>query len=429
VESRRPRVCIVTPGYLSSTPRVVREADALSEAGCDVRVVHTQGPIDALRTFDAELVSTRSWRAEAFRWSGHRPGERLAHRATGVRHRLAQRLSPGFFDVPGLAERGEGRAYPELARLAGRGSADLFIGHYPSGLAAAAWAAARHGAQLGYDIEDLYAETFPNSPAWKRPRARILTIERRYVPRCSHLTAASLPMANAFAESHGTRVPTVVHNCHPFSARNGIDQRRVDRTDGSLSLFWFSQTVGLDRGLQDAIRAAGLVDAPLQLHVRGSVGDDVRRTLEQLADASGLRGRLHLHPACAPDELLARAAEHDVGLALETEASLNRQLTVTNKLFLYLTAGLAVAATDLPGQRGIAGTASDAIALYRAGDVEALRRVLAVWANRPEALAAAKQAALEAARTRWNAETEGRHLVTSVAACVPNAAFSMPVLV
>ena len=50
------RICIVTPGYISSTPRVVREADALSAAGYDVRVVFTQGHLENVRGFDEALM-------------------------------------------------------------------------------------------------------------------------------------------------------------------------------------------------------------------------------------------------------------------------------------------------------------------------------------------------------------------------------------
>ncbi|MCC7007742.1 MAG: glycosyltransferase [Acidobacteria bacterium] len=411
------RVCIVTPAYLASTPRVVREADALAAAGYRVRVVFTQGPIERLRAFDDALIAERAWRADAFKWSADRAAERRAFQLTGVRHRVARCLSPGPFDLPGLAERGEGRIYPELARLAAREPADLFIGHYPAGLAAAAWAARRHAARLGYDVEDLHADIVPDAPEWQRPRARILTVERRYVPACVHLTAASGPMADAFAARYGTARPVVVHNCHPWAERAAMDGRVIDRTGAELSLFWFSQTIGQDRGIQDAIRAMGRVRRLVQIHLRGSIDDGVRRTLLEVASAAGVGARVHFHPPCAPRDLLSRAAEHDVGLALEVGDSLNKRLTVSNKLFLYLTAGLAVAATDVPGQQGVADTVPAAVATYSAGDIGALGQLLDGWASDPDRLSAATRAALDAARTRWNMEAEAESLVRAVGQC------------
>ena len=407
------RICIVTPGYISSTPRVVREADALSAAGYDVRVVFTQGHLENVRGFDEALMRTSPWRAAAFRWSGFRREERWAFYRSGVRQRLAQALEIGGLRLP-FVERAEGRVYPELRTLAAAEPADLFIGHYPIGLAAAAYAAKRHGARLGYDVEDLYAETYPPGPAWARERTRILAIERRYVPRCDHVSVVSAPVGKAFAERYKAVPPIVVHNCHPWSDRQAMDGQVADRRGPSLSLYWFSQTIGLDRGLQDAIRAVGAVNARIQVHLRGAIADDVQQTLRELATGCGVSSNLHIHPPSPPDTMLSRAAEHDVGLALETEDSLNRRLTVTNKLFLYLTAGLAVATTDVPGQRGILESCPQAGALHAPGDVRTLSMQLAAWVRYPDRLAAAKQAALTAAHSRWNAEREGEGLVAAV---------------
>jgi glycosyltransferase involved in cell wall biosynthesis len=407
-------VCIVTPGYLSSTPRVVREADALHAAGFDVRVVFTQGPLEEVRGFDDELAALSPWRTSAYRWSGRRPGERVASYWSGVRHRVAEGLTRHGARVGWLVDRAEGRVAPELAALGAAEPAGLYIGHYPAGLAAACAAGARHGAMVGYDIEDLYADTFAPGPQWTPSRERILDLERRYVPRSQYITAVSAPVADAFVERYGTPRPVVVHNCHPWSERAHLDGQVHDRRGQDLSLFWFSQTIGLDRGLQDAIRAAGQVSRPVQLHLRGSASEEVRQELTRVAASCGMEERVHFHPRCAPTELLSRASEHDVGLALETDEALSRRLSVTNKLFLYLTAGLAVAATDLPGQRSVFQATPGVGTLFPPNDVEALASCLDRWACDPEALGAARHGALEAARTRWNAEMEGRKVVEAV---------------
>jgi hypothetical protein len=316
--------------------------------------------------------------------------------------------------VPGVVERAEGRVFPELRAVAASQPAEMFIGHYPIGLAAAAHAAARHGARLGYDVEDLYAETFPVTRQWARPRARILQIESRYVPRCSHVSAVSEPVAKAFAEMFPGRVPVAVHNCLPWADRSRLDGQRLDRRGAELSLFWFSQTVGLDRGLQDAIAAMGHAGVPIQLHLRGHAPADVRQALNEIATSAGVRSSLHFQPPCRPDELLSRATEHDVGLALETEDAVNRRLTVTNKLFTYMTAGLALSVTDLPGQRSVIATRPGAGRVHARGDVRAMAEDYRAWSQNPDALAAARNAALEAARVRWNAERQQQGTVAAV---------------
>jgi glycosyltransferase involved in cell wall biosynthesis len=411
---RGRRVCIVAPGYISSTPRAVREADALAAAGYTVRVVFSQGPLHEVRAFDDRLVQQSAWRATAVRWSKYAAEERWMHWRSGVRHRLSQRLPEAAWRLPGVAERAEGRVFPELALAAVREPADLFIGHYPVGLAAAAIAANRQRALVGYDIEDLFSEIWPRSPAHEKTRARVIAIEERRVPSCAYLTSASRAAAEWFAERFHTPIPIVIYNCHPWSDRSRLDSAMRDRTGGDLSLYWYSQTVSLDRGLQDAIHAAGLAGVPLQLHIRGAVTDAIQRELQAFAAAKGGGVRLHFHPLVSPSELLSRAVEHDVGLALEVPHSINRSLTVSNKLFLYMTAALAIAATDTAGQREVMADAPGSGILYQSGDVTTLAAQLRAWSQEPSRLAAAKQAALRAAERRWSLEREMERLVAAV---------------
>ena len=57
--SPRARVCILTPGHLSTNPRVVKEADALAGAGYEVRVIASDY-VQWAREADRALVG-RIW--------------------------------------------------------------------------------------------------------------------------------------------------------------------------------------------------------------------------------------------------------------------------------------------------------------------------------------------------------------------------------
>jgi len=309
-----------------------------------------------------------------------------------------------------VAERSEGRLFPEIARAAVEERADLYIGHLAHGLASAAFAARVHGARLGFDAEDYH----PDQGGEPEQEARADYLLRRYLPQCAYVTAASEGIAAALVSRYGITSPTPVYNAFPWTERRLIDGNRRDRVDDTLSLYWYSQTVGLDRGIQDAIRAMGLLGGPVQLHVRGTLADDVRVELTQLAAACGVSDRVFFRDPVPPAELLSRAVEHDVGLALEYGTNLNRSIAATNKMFFYLLAGLAVAATDVPGQRAVLGVMPQAAALYPPGDHHALARSLERWRTNPSELATAKHCALDEARRRWNWETESATLVESV---------------
>ena len=403
-------ICIVSPSYLSTTPRPVKEADALHAAGFSVRVVFVQGSLTDWRARDDELQRKAPWRSMAVRFSRSQPRERALWLKSAVRQRALDFLPKTAWRRSLIAERAEGRLFSEIAAAAAAEPARMYIGHLPYGLAAAAWAARRHQARISFDAEDFHSA----QGGTKRDEERAAFIQRRYLPRCAYITAASTGIANALEDTFGVKPPLAIHNVFPWRDRQTIDGLTKDRRGSGLSLYWYSQTVGLDRGIDDAIRAAGALGGDVQLHIRGVVSDSIRSVLQQLAVECGIGERIFFHPPVSPNELLSRAVEHDVGLALEQPVSLNREIAASNKMFFYLLAGLAVAATDIPGQRSVLGTAPEAARLYSVGRPEMLAKQLDPWRSNKEALDRAKRAALDAARRVWNWELESEKLVGCV---------------
>jgi len=91
---------------------------------------------------------------------------------------------------------------------------------------------------------------------------------------------------------------------------------------------------------------------------------------------------------------------------LERPANANYSRTVTNKLFSYLLAGLAVAASDTPGQLEVMAQIPQAGFVYQAGDVRALAEGLLNWVRHAETLRTSQQASWNAAHRRFCWERE-----------------------
>ena len=135
---------------------------------------------------------------------------------------------------------------------------------------------------------------------------------------------------------------------------------------------------------------------------------DYQSELIALAQRYGVVGKLVFHPTVDHDDLIRTMGQFDVGLALERPEQGNYSRTVTNKVFSYLLAGLAVAATDTPGQREVLEQIPSGGFLYPAGNAQALADGLRRWMNCPESLRAAQQAAWNVAREKfcWDREKE-----------------------
>jgi glycosyltransferase involved in cell wall biosynthesis len=169
-----------------------------------------------------------------------------------------------------------------------------------------------------------------------------------------------------------------------------------------------SQVIGAGRGVEDAVKAVGLLGGQVELHLRGSLYEPYHSLINALAVRCAADGRVFYYPQIDHDDLIRSMDAYDVGLALERPENVNYAKTVTNKIFSYALAGLAVAATDTPGQREVLDRMPGVGFVYPAGNVKALASGLQSFLNDRNALRSAKQAAWDLARERfcWDREQE-----------------------
>lgn len=410
---RRKRICIVTNAPISQNPRVVKEADALSAAGHDVTVLFAQH-VEWSRPFDQTIMAKAAWRAHAVEvWPG---GWRRAflRNVVGARAWFFRVLARVSTRAP-IAELAYSRYFVEQLWLAYRVRADLYIGHNPPSLPVVAWAAKLRSARYGFDFEDFHQGQAAASEAGSLPNRLLAILEARYVPKADHLTAASRGIAEEVAKLHDIAAPPTILNVFNWGDRVQLACKPSDaRRREHLSLYWYSQIVSLDRGLQDVIRAIGKVREPVTLAIRGDVTAEAKSELLALARACGVEERITFLPVIHPDELLAAAADYDIGLCLEVPSTLNRDICITNKIFFYMLAGLAVVASRTRGHEDVFKLRPGVGFLYPSGDAAALAGVLDRLAQDGELLAGTKAQALAAARERWNWEQESRLLVSAI---------------
>jgi len=402
----RRRVCIVSPGNLSANPRLVKEADALHSAGYDVTAVVSDYST-GLRGFDRGIESDAPWRVVHARRS---PSERYVRVAASTAARLMGGVGAR---VPmALAALACGGPVVGLHAAACAVPADLYIAHYVAALPAAGAAARRHGALLGFDAEDFHSGEGTASPAEARLMAMVRVVEGAWLPRCRHLSAAAPLIGDAYAALYEVERPVTVLNVFPLDMAPA--QAPSPRQPGaSLRAYWFSQTVGLDRGLQPFLHAMARTTARVELEIRGDDPWGHGETLRALARELGIADRVRLLPVAPPQEMVRLAAAYDLGLSLETDVSENRRLCLTNKIFTYLLAGVPVLLSDTPAQRALAPDLGDAAALVSLSDPTAIAAALDRLAAR---LDGARAEALRLGRERYNWEIEQRALLASVEA-------------
>ena len=334
-------------------------------------------------------------------------------RYTGkIARRLARFLRGINVAVPvALAAEAYGGPTRALRRAAAEVVADLYIAHYVPSLPAAAAAAARHGGQFAFDAEDFHSGEGTAGAEDDLRMAMVRRIEGATLPSCAYVSAASPMIGRAYAKQYGITVPATILNVFPLSMASSNNQAPAV---GELRAYWFSQTIGLDRGLQDFIRAMARAATVVTLDVRGSNRWGHGDALLALARELGIAGRVRLLPLAPPQEMVRLAAQYDLGLSLETEVTESRKLCLTNKIFTYLMAGVPVMMSGTPAQYALAPELGAAASVVALADADGIAAALDRLASIPT-LTAAKQAAATLGRERYNWDREKSILLDAVA--------------
>ncbi|MGH6923674.1 MAG: glycosyltransferase [Propylenella sp.] len=393
-------------------PRLVKEADALAEAGYEVSVIAPQFSREASEA-DA-VFAGRPWRVIASLRFG--PEAPLLVRLRELAWRQSARFVVNRLGLlhPALLRAAWHSAAPGLVRAAKRVKADLYVAHLLAALPATAIAASVHSARFAFDAEDFHLGDPPEGPEHDAVRRMTRAIEGRYLQRCAYMTAAAPGIANAYAEAYGIPRPIVVLNAFPRAEAPPGPTAQGSAGPGP-SVYWFSRTIGPDRGLECAIRAIAHARTQPHLYLRGTPAARYAEKLRALASETGVGDRLHILPHAPPPEMERLAAVYDVGLAGETGHTLNRRIALTNKLFTYLLAGLPIVASAIPSQVAFAKDVPDAIRLYPVDDHASLAAALDALLADPNALSAARAAAYCYGQTRYNWDVEKRVLLATVA--------------
>lgn len=399
------RILILIAGPLWTNPRSQKEANALADAGHDVRIggVWFDG-LAAAR--DLELGSGKRWKFEPFL---DLRAEGALRRLRRARAQMERRAALASFAAFGLQSAGAlGYAPRTLLARASATPADLILLRSEVGL----WVGEsllRRGRRVGLDFEDWYSEDYPADARDPRRILWLKAMELRLATACAYCLASSQAMADAISTEYTVKAPAVVYNVFP-TPQAANDAQGNERQDPAVpSVHWFSQTIGPGRGLEAFFLAAGKVTLPFEIHLRGNLGNHAA-WLDGCMSPE-LRRRVHVHPSVPGDLLHSSIRQHDIGLALESTEVRSRDLTITNKLFQYLQAGLAVIATDTAGQREVFSRCPGIGAMVKDRDLPALQGALEHLLRDRQALADAKKAATAAIDGTFGWERQRRTIV------------------
>ena len=390
------RILIITTKQPSTNPRMRKSADALADTGHDVHVLYA---FNAIWADDADLPIFQDAKWTRERVGGHP----IKQKGTYFFSRLVRKINEWRGNLEGTICR-DIRNY---IRLGVRWNPDLVIGHNPGALAPSVEISKRLQIPVIFDAEDFHrGESY-----WVRVQetSRIAALEDRYIPVLSGMTTAAPLITQAYQHLYPKISIFTVNNAFP-SAK---DTHRPKRHNGPLKVVWFSQNVGLDRGLQEFINGMKAApDVPIELSILGNCEPNVRRTLEKMVH-SNAQG-ISFYATRSQEQLFNFLAEHEIGLALEKPLAFNREICRTNKLYTYPLTGCYMFASSTKSQNQFMEEYPQTGRIVHLDDPQSIANALTDAYENREELLNCRKAAWELGQGVLNWETESDQLLNTV---------------
>ncbi|MDP1737488.1 MAG: glycosyltransferase [Caulobacter sp.] len=242
--------------------------------------------------------------------------------------------------------------------------ADVYMGHNIETLLPIGLAARRNRAALIFDCMEYYSDMGEDQSVEEARAATLL--ETRWLPQCVLTTASSEALSRVLASRYAITPPLALYNTPP------AEELPPRPKAAGLRLYWRNAVVGFSqRGLDDALVALTLLPDDVTLHLQGKPSMDGGARLRARIAELGLVERVTILPPYSPGQAVRQAARYDVGLCLERRGPANHEYTVSNKLFDYMMAGLAVVIADLPSLRAVVDRADSGL-IFEPGSPQAL---------------------------------------------------------
>jgi len=334
MDNRGPNICVLLDGPVTHNGRVQRTVRTLSQVG--PVVLFTSGGSE----HDGELFDAR---VEV------RPVPRLV--PSGLRrYLLLHRQNDGLAD----AARDHGRGF------------DLVWANDYSTLAPALRIARDNGAKLIYDSHELWLATvnqffptrdpFPRGLAFRAIVGMCRALGRWNEPRLARHADRVVTANESYAEVLRKRLRrrdiSVVLNCPELTEPSPSDRlRELLGLADSDRVVLYQGMMNAGRGLLELVRSGRHLPDDVRVVLLGH--GPLEESLRRIVESEGLGSRVVMLDSVPQAELHGWTASADLGVLILDPVNLSKRLSLANKIFEYMAAGIPILTTDLPENRRI----------------------------------------------------------------------------
>lgn len=395
------KVLLVTNVNLACNPRCHKEVRTLVNNGCSVSVLKFD-----IKNWSAEYEALIESSLPQVNWITLDTGDKFKLRwlTATVVSKIANTFHKLFKNnialTSYLLDKRSWLLNKKLQQIASQ--YDLLIAHNPGAFYPVCLAGIKTSVPYAIDVEDYHPGEYSN-PSLEQSTRQLMQATLKDAVYVS--AAAPLILEYTLKDVQGIAEKSlVINNVFPLDLQPIFQELSINDGD-PIKLVWFSQNVGLDRGLDDIVNAMNLTaDFPIQLTLIGNCSEDTKHTI-----VSALNSAKHTIIFKSPlpeQQLIQEVAQHHIGLALEANPNLNRRICLTNKLFTYLLCGNAIIASDTEAQVQFMQQHSDVGQTYSSGNVHQLAELISRYYNNKQLLQDNRTCAYRLAAEKLNWEKE-----------------------
>lgn len=208
-------------------------------------------------------------------------------------------------------------------------------------LTASCQAAKKLGCRVVYDSHEICVENHNMKGIYKKLNA---LCEKVFIKRIDKMVCVSHAAADYFVNKYDIEKPMVITNCS-LKAEKVVSSEKNEGFEILNHGVYYG-----GRGYDIIVEASALLkDYPgikIALRGFGSMEEELRARADELGGENVI-----FYPPVLVNELIPYASKSKVGVAITENTCINFELSVSNKIFEYASAGLPVIMSDIPEHR------------------------------------------------------------------------------
>ncbi|PKP51539.1 MAG: glycosyltransferase [Bacteroidetes bacterium HGW-Bacteroidetes-1] len=205
---------------------------------------------------------------------------------------------------------------------------------------------------LIFDSHEYFTET-PELVNRKLKQKIWKNIEKFVVSRLDEMITVNDSIANLFRHEYGLKVHVIRNLPLKYTPFNVLSRNDLHLPVHKKILILQGSGINVDRGAEELVMAMKQLPELLLLIIGGG---DVIKSLHEMVEINGLQQQVTFLPRMPYAQMMQYTQNADLGLTLDKDTNLNYRLSLPNKIFDYIQAGIPVLASPLPEIKKIIDT-------------------------------------------------------------------------